>query len=180
MENERHDDKVIAQLGRKERGHFKLVKTRQILLLMRIFHLQVIVSSVLGELIKWEFWEDRAIKRKVEIIFFFSCLELLDLMHTTIIYTLTVLPWVKGLGDEGNRLQSFDIPLVCVLNSSRKGVLHASSRCLWMPLLNSSSRLKTLILLCQKRSRFVLRCGIQLPLQRHRDNEHVLQVSVRP
>ena len=31
-----HDDKVIAQLGKKERRHFKLVKNRQILLLMNM------------------------------------------------------------------------------------------------------------------------------------------------
>lgn len=36
--------------------------------------------------------------------------------------------------DGGNRLESFDIPLVCVLHSWRKGVLHAScgvSGCQW-------------------------------------------------
>lgn len=37
----------------------------------------------------------------------------------------TGLLWVKR--DGGSRLESFDIPLVCVLNSSRKGVLHAFS-----------------------------------------------------
>lgn len=56
-----------------------------------------------------------------------------------------MLPWVKRLGDGGNRLESFDIPLVCMLNSSRKGVFHVSSHCLQMPLKNSPSRLKTLI-----------------------------------
>lgn len=47
----------------------------------------------------------------------------------------TVLLWVKR--DGGNRLESFDIPLICVLSSLRKGALHASSSCLWMPVKNS-------------------------------------------
>lgn len=54
-----------------------------------------------------------------------------------------VLLWVKR--DGGNRLESFDIPLVCVLSSSRKGELHASSWCLRVPGKNGPSRLRALI-----------------------------------
>lgn len=57
----------------------------------------------------------------------------------------TMLPWVRSLRHGGNRLESFDIPLVCMLSSSRKGVLHALSHCLRMPLTNSPNRLEALI-----------------------------------
>lgn len=84
----------------------------------------------------------------------------------------TVLLSVKRDGD--SRLESFDIPLVCVLNSSRKGVLHASSCCLQMPVKNSPSRMKALIHFLSARRAAALCPGVG---GKEGDSGHSLQVS---